>query len=120
MALKMLGHYMSESYTENRLVIISDYFLSSIALLKSVERNEEDNNSIMDTYDKLARFADREYQQVNISFPVSYVSQCDCVLVNVFVLFLLNIFATLKNIIVMSTWLLTKKIIISNLLYLYN
>lgn len=59
---------MSETYTENRLVIITEYFLSSIAILIKSERTEEDNNSIMDTYDKLAQFADREYQQVNKQF----------------------------------------------------
>lgn len=61
---------MSETYSENRVVIISDYFLKSISIIKEVQRNAEDNNAIMDTYDKLAQFADREYQHVRIIFIV--------------------------------------------------
>ncbi|KAG5880543.1 hypothetical protein JTB14_026776 [Gonioctena quinquepunctata] len=63
-ALKLSGQYMSETHSENRMTIITDYFLASIKLMGGVERNEMDIKEVMDTYDKLAVFADNEYQQI--------------------------------------------------------
>lgn len=63
-ALTLFGQYLSESYSENRLKIISDYFLKSISTIKKVERSVNDNMELVNTYDKLACFADQEYQQV--------------------------------------------------------
>ncbi|XP_023014307.2 serine/threonine-protein kinase tefu [Leptinotarsa decemlineata] len=63
-ALTMSGQFMSETHSENRMVIIKDYFLKSISLMSRVERNERDIKNVMDTYDKLAVFADNEYQQI--------------------------------------------------------
>ncbi|KAJ8933927.1 hypothetical protein NQ314_013683 [Rhamnusium bicolor] len=63
-ALKLSGQYMSETFSESRLTIISEYFLKSISIIKDVERTSEDCNSILDTYDKLAQFADKGYQQI--------------------------------------------------------
>lgn len=63
-ALTLFGQYLSESYSENRLKIIADYFLKSISEMKNLERSPEDTSARVDTYDKLACFADREYQQV--------------------------------------------------------
>lgn len=57
---------MSETHSENRTTIITDYFLASVNIMGNLERNEDDIKSVMDTYDKLALFADKEYQQVNI------------------------------------------------------
>ncbi|CAH1170506.1 unnamed protein product [Phaedon cochleariae] len=63
-ALKLSGQYMSETHSENRTTIISKYFLKSIKLMSTTNRNEKDIEDIMDTYDKLALFADREYQMI--------------------------------------------------------
>lgn len=70
-ALKLSGQYMSETFSENRITIITDYFLKSISAMNNVEKNQEDYNNILDTYDKLAQFADKGYQQVNrMNFPL--------------------------------------------------
>ncbi|XP_056641369.1 serine-protein kinase ATM isoform X1 [Diorhabda sublineata] len=63
-ALKLTGQYMSESNSENRTKIITNYFLASVKLMGSVKRDEEDIKNVMDTYDKLALFADKEYLQI--------------------------------------------------------
>lgn len=59
---------MSETYSENRLKIITDYFLKSISTIGGTERSMEDTIAIIETYDKLASFVDREYQQVIYSY----------------------------------------------------
>ncbi|CAH1112513.1 unnamed protein product [Psylliodes chrysocephalus] len=64
LALKLTGQYMSETHSENRTTIITDYFLASVNIMGNLERNEDDIKSVMDTYDKLALFADKEYQQI--------------------------------------------------------
>ncbi|XP_018573379.1 serine-protein kinase ATM [Anoplophora glabripennis] len=63
-ALKLYGEYMSETFSESRITIITDYFLKSTKLMNNVEKNQEDCINILDTYDKLAEFADKGYQQV--------------------------------------------------------
>ncbi|KAJ8978034.1 hypothetical protein NQ317_013562 [Molorchus minor] len=70
-ALKLSGQYMIETFSENRLVIISDYFLKSLDIIKNVERTPADYHSILDTYDKIAQFADKGYQQVTNILMVS-------------------------------------------------
>lgn len=40
--------------------------------MNNVEKNQEDYNNILDTYDKLAQFADKGYQQVNNKIKMSY------------------------------------------------
>jgi ataxia telangiectasia mutated family protein len=64
MALKMSGKWMVESSSENRQTIIENYFRKSLTLLDSSNKTSEDQKSILDTFDQLAKFADREYQEV--------------------------------------------------------
>ncbi|XP_028138214.2 serine-protein kinase ATM-like [Diabrotica virgifera virgifera] len=63
-ALKLTGQYLSETNAENSSTIISDYFLASIQQMGTVRSDVEDRKNVMDTYDKLALFADREYVQI--------------------------------------------------------
>uniref|UniRef100_A0A6P7GJ77 Uncharacterized protein LOC114343102 n=1 Tax=Diabrotica virgifera virgifera TaxID=50390 RepID=A0A6P7GJ77_DIAVI len=63
-ALKLTGQYLSETNAENSSTIISDYFLASIQQMETVRSDVEDRKSVMDTYDKLAVFADREYVHI--------------------------------------------------------
>jgi ataxia telangiectasia mutated family protein len=63
-ALKMSGKWMVESSSENRQTIIENYFRKSLTLLDSSNKTSEDQKSILDTFDQLAKFADREYQEV--------------------------------------------------------
>ncbi|KAJ8917850.1 hypothetical protein NQ315_010763 [Exocentrus adspersus] len=46
-ALNLSGQYMSETFSGNRMKIINDYF-----------------ENVLDTYDKIAQFADEGYQQI--------------------------------------------------------
>ncbi|CAH0564561.1 unnamed protein product [Brassicogethes aeneus] len=65
-ALKLSGQYMVETYSENRQTIIADYFLKSLDIIDKTdtESTRQESDNIVDTYDKLASFADREYQQI--------------------------------------------------------
>ncbi|CAH1281058.1 unnamed protein product [Diabrotica balteata] len=63
-ALKLTGQYLSETNAENSSTIISDYFLASIQQMGTFRSDVEDRKNVMDTYDKLALFADREYVQI--------------------------------------------------------
>lgn len=53
-----------ETYSENRHTILNDYFIESLRIIESAELVMEEAMSVVDTFDKLASFADREYQQV--------------------------------------------------------
>ncbi|CAG9854398.1 unnamed protein product [Phyllotreta striolata] len=65
-ALKLTGYYMSETRSENSNTIISEYFEKSITIMakKEVEKNGADIQIMLDSFDKLAVFADKEYQQI--------------------------------------------------------
>ncbi|KAJ8960033.1 hypothetical protein NQ318_009470 [Aromia moschata] len=63
-ALNLLGSYMSETFSENRFTVINNYFLKSLTVFQDIEKTQEDYNSILDTYDKIAQFADKGYQQI--------------------------------------------------------
>ncbi|CAH0564568.1 unnamed protein product [Brassicogethes aeneus] len=65
-ALKLSGQYMVETYSENRQTIIDDYFLKSLDIIDKTdtESTRQESDNIVDTYDKLASFADKEYQQM--------------------------------------------------------
>lgn len=64
MALKLTGEWMVESSSESRQNIIENYFQRSLDLLKKNQSHTENEKVILDTYDQLAKFADRQYQQV--------------------------------------------------------
>lgn len=56
---------MVESSSENRQTIIQKYFQKSLTLSKTImEKSLEDEKSILDTFDQLAKFADQGYQEV--------------------------------------------------------
>lgn len=71
-ALKQFGTWHVEAHSENADIIISDYFLKSIKLLRGIqERTPDDNTNMCETYFELAKFADTKYQQVcysNLTF----------------------------------------------------
>ena len=65
MALKLTGSWMVASSSENRQTIIDNYFQKSLNLIKGdSDKTEEDEKSIVDTFDQLAKFADQGYQEV--------------------------------------------------------
>lgn len=64
MALKLTGEWMVESSSESLQNIIENYFQKSLDLLKQDQSHTENEKVILDTYDQLAKFADRQYQQV--------------------------------------------------------
>lgn len=57
--LKLYGTWMAEASSQSSHVIIKDY------LQKSIEIFSGDDKDIFDTYNVLAQFADKQYQQVN-------------------------------------------------------
>ncbi|XP_050307938.1 serine-protein kinase ATM isoform X2 [Anthonomus grandis grandis] len=62
--LKLQGIYMAEMYSDRTSILNS--FNSSIQIYKRIQNSltPEDIKNLEDTYDKIATFADREYQQI--------------------------------------------------------
>lgn len=60
--LKLYGTWVAETSAQSSQVIIRDYLLESVRI--SSEDNVA-NSDVFDTYNILANFADKEYQQVH-------------------------------------------------------
>ncbi|XP_044756174.1 serine-protein kinase ATM isoform X2 [Coccinella septempunctata] len=63
-ALKLVGKWSAESYSEHANTIIENYLEPSLVLMKDSDKTKDEWKSIYDTYDTLGKFADRQYQQV--------------------------------------------------------
>ncbi|XP_060527564.1 serine-protein kinase ATM isoform X2 [Cylas formicarius] len=63
-ALRLQGEYMIETYSDSTIIL--NNFLKSLSLLSELLGSlaEEDHRDIQDTFDKIATFADKEYQQI--------------------------------------------------------
>lgn len=57
---------MAETHSENPDIILNEYFLEPLKLLKGIELDEKDKQNIFLMYDVIARFTDAEYQRVSI------------------------------------------------------
>lgn len=63
-SLKLYGKWVAEMHSISPQNIISDYFLKSIHVAVNAPEHCRNEDDIIDTYHILAKFADKEYQQV--------------------------------------------------------
>ncbi|KAL1501124.1 hypothetical protein ABEB36_006509 [Hypothenemus hampei] len=64
-SLMLQAVFMSESDSKRRLVLNNfEASLEAYQRIESLDRTNEDRSNIQDTYDRLAMYADREYQQI--------------------------------------------------------
>lgn len=61
-ALKLSGQWMIDTMSGDRLIIIKEYLLKSLKMIR--DQPNANTNNILDTYDILALFVDKEYQQI--------------------------------------------------------
>lgn len=67
-ATRVYGMWMAETHSQSSQAIINDYFLKSLKIAESATADQKNDYDVCETYHVLAKFADKEYQQVFVYF----------------------------------------------------